>query len=61
MVLGDPGLLDPLCPGGDPAERPPGRPTSPTDPARVLNAALSTAAAIRKFDCDFWAPYYNAL
>jgi para-nitrobenzyl esterase len=31
-----------------------------TDPALVLDATLSTTAAIRKADCDFWQPYYRA-
>ena len=47
--------------GGDPGGAPAWPVYGPTDPALVFDAALSTAAAIRQADCDFWAPFYNAL
>jgi para-nitrobenzyl esterase len=47
--------------GGDPGGAPPWPAYGPGDPSLVLDAAISTATAIRQADCDFWAPYYNAL
>lgn len=47
--------------GGDPGGAPAWPVYGATDPALVLDASISTTTAIRKADCDFWAPYYNAL
>ncbi|HSK01111.1 MAG TPA: carboxylesterase family protein [Kofleriaceae bacterium] len=47
--------------GGDPGGAPAWPAYGPSDPALVLDAAISTATAIRQADCDFWAPFYNAL
>jgi carboxylesterase type B len=42
--------------GGDPGGAPTWPAYGPTDPALVFDATVSTAAAIRKADCDFWRP-----
>ena len=47
--------------GGDPGGTPAWPGYDATDPALVLDATLATTTAIRKADCDFWAPYYRAL
>jgi para-nitrobenzyl esterase len=47
--------------GGDPGGTPAWPAYGAGDPALVLDAAVSTATAIREADCDFWMPIYNAL
>jgi para-nitrobenzyl esterase len=46
---------------GTPAGTPPWPAYDATDTVLVLDNPLTTEAAIRDADCDFWRPYYNAL
>jgi para-nitrobenzyl esterase len=46
---------------GDPAGTPAWPVYDASDTALVLDAPVTTAAAIRDVDCDFWRPYYDAL
>jgi para-nitrobenzyl esterase len=46
---------------GDPAGTPAWPAYDASDTALVLDAPVTTEAAIRDADCDFWRTYYNAL
>jgi para-nitrobenzyl esterase len=46
---------------GDPAGTPAWPAQAAGDPVLVLDRTITTAAGVRAADCDFWAPYYDAL
>ena len=45
---------------GDPGGAPAWPAYGATDPALVLDGAITTTAGVRTADCDFWRPYYLA-
>jgi para-nitrobenzyl esterase len=46
---------------GDPGGTPAWPAHDPTDPVIVLDDPVTTTTGVRAVDCDFWAPYYDAL
>ncbi|HVV82836.1 MAG TPA: carboxylesterase family protein [Kofleriaceae bacterium] len=47
--------------GGDPGGTPAWPAQAAGDPVLVLDRDVTTASGVRGADCDFWAPYYDAL